>query len=84
LHPLRDRLETYYVLERSTGLLIPLTPIGEFHIALLHLNREALALRRREEVTQHTYQNLLEEMIVRQRELIQLYEERLRFLEENQ
>ena len=84
LHPYRDTLESHYVLERSTGLLIALTPTGEFHIALLHLNREALILRRREEATQLAYQNLLEEMIVRQRELIQLYEERLGFLEENQ
>ena len=83
LHPLRDSLETHYTLERSTGVLSALTPTGEFHIALLHLNRAALVLRHREEATQLAYQTLLEEMIVRQHELIQLYEERLRFYEEN-
>ena len=84
LHPHQDILETHYVLEDLTGLLTALTPTGEFHIALLHLNREALVFRRQEEATQLAYQTLLEEMIVRQRELIHLYEERLRLLEENQ
>ena len=80
LHPLRDNLDDHFVLNHSSGLFIPLTPTGEAHIAVLHLNREALALRRREEVTQSVYQSLLEEMIVRQRELIKLYEERIRMM----
>jgi HNH endonuclease len=83
LHPRRDYLESHYALDRSSGLLVAITSLGEFHIALLHLNRDALVFRRREEVTQLAYQTLLEEMIIRQRELIQLYEERLRFLGEN-
>ncbi|WP_184193438.1 HNH endonuclease signature motif containing protein [Armatimonas rosea] len=83
LHPRQDRLEIHFTLDSFSGLLVAITSLGGFHIALQHLNREALVFRRREEVTQLAYQTLLEEMIVRQQELLQLYEERLRFLEEN-
>ena len=80
LHPVRDNMDDHFALDRATGLLVPLSPAGELHIDLLHLNRTALVSRRRDEVTQLAYLHLLEEMIIRQRELIQLYEERLRMM----
>jgi HNH endonuclease len=46
LHPLRDDLRSHYRLDEKSGRLEALTPMGQFHLALLHLNRPALiALR---------------------------------------
>lgn len=50
LHPLLDQGDEHMRLDQETGCLLPLTPRGEFHIALLQLNRPALVqhrLRRR-------------------------------------
>ena len=47
LHPVRDRVADHVALEETTGLLIPKTETGRFHLALLHLNRPALVAHRR-------------------------------------
>jgi hypothetical protein len=71
LHPLRDSGDDHFSIEAETG---------RFHIAWLHLNRDALVERRREEQhweRQQKYIALLEEIVARQKELITLYEEGL-------
>src|SRR5205823_5213015 len=39
LHPVRDRVQDHFTLDETTGLLVPNTGTGRFHIALLHLKR---------------------------------------------
>lgn len=46
LHPSRDDPSAHLMLDASTGLLESLSETGNFHIALLHLNRPALVAHR--------------------------------------
>ena len=46
LHPLRDNLPLHIQEDLETGLLIPRTPTGAFHVEALRLNRPQLVKRR--------------------------------------
>lgn len=46
LHPLLDSKDAHMRLDQETGCLVPLTVTGQFHIALLQLNRPALVQHR--------------------------------------
>ncbi len=46
LHPLQDDLAKHVRLNTQTGRMEPLTNTGQFHIALLYLNRPALVAYR--------------------------------------
>jgi hypothetical protein len=46
LHPRLDDVTLHFQEDETTGVLLPLTETGGFHITLLHLNRPALIQRR--------------------------------------
>ncbi|HLJ56804.1 MAG TPA: HNH endonuclease signature motif containing protein [Chthonomonadaceae bacterium] len=47
LNPARDKVDSHIQLDENTGLLVPLTERGRFHIQLLQLNRPELITFRR-------------------------------------
>lgn len=50
LHPLRDKVELHVSFDEHSGLLVPLTDTGRFHIVWLHLNRPPLVQYRLQQV----------------------------------
>lgn len=77
LHPLHDDMSLHVGEDARTGLLVPLTETGRFHIALLHLNRPALVqhrLRRQHARLLEAKQRLLKLENARLRQTVQAQE----------
>ncbi len=72
LHPLRDDTAEHWRLAEQTGRLEPLTEIGRFHIALLHLNRQALVAYR--------LRNRYQQLLARTKDLVEAENAELRAL----
>jgi HNH endonuclease len=83
LHPHRHNLSTHIQEDRVTGELRPLTPTGEFHIRLLHLNRPPLVAHRLARQAADLLRqriHLLEEQVKQREEAIQLLNEYITLL----
>lgn len=84
LHPLLDDLAVHLTEDEHTGHLQPSTDIGQFHIALLRLNRPQLVehrLTRRLQRVLTEKQHLLEQQIAELRKTIVAQEQYIAILE---
>ncbi|MEW6209079.1 MAG: HNH endonuclease signature motif containing protein [Acidobacteriota bacterium] len=75
LHPHRDDLSLHLREDPMTGEIRPLTPTGEFHIRLLHLNRPPLIASRLARQTADLLRQrvrLLEEQIQQREQTLEL------------
>jgi HNH endonuclease len=83
LHPHRHDLSIHIQDDEATGELRPLTPTGEFHIRLLHLNRPPLVAHRLAHQAADLLRQrirLLEEQVEQREQAIQLLNEYIALL----
>jgi HNH endonuclease len=84
LHPLLDDLTLHLAQDRETGLLLPLTDTGRFHLTLLHLNRPPLVQRRLRLYLMDAMLFLREQEVVELERIIEIQEEYIVVLERSQ
>jgi DNA-binding PadR family transcriptional regulator len=81
LQPMRDDFSLHFRQEETTGLLLPLTETGQFHLTLLHLNRPPLVQRRLRLYLTNAMLDLHEQEIAELERIIRLQETYIAVLE---
>ena len=80
LHPQNERLHEHCHLNAESGLLIPLSETGKFHIVLLHLNRPALVQYRLNQLMLEKMSQQIEQLrriLAKKNDLIRLLKDSL-------